>query len=234
MRLIQLKEQYDFETLLVDSKSEMEIAMQLMHWTNSRWEHNGDNQPSKNDALTILKEAGSGSQFRCVEYGIVLSASLNAMGIPARVIGLKTEAVETTKYGAGHVATEAYIKNLDKWVFLDAQMNYVPYVKGVPLNAAEYMQAIIHQRELLELYNANGKINAITAKYRIDWVVKYLFYLNARFDATEANEKCQGKSHLMLVPEGAKEPTVFQRDNPIDYCLYTRNLKDFYPKPLVK
>jgi hypothetical protein len=35
----------------------------------------------------------------------------------------------------------------------------------------------------------------------------------------------------MLVPLGAKNPTVFQIKYPLDYLIYTNSLKDFYQIP---
>jgi hypothetical protein len=44
-------------------------------------------------------------------------------------------------------------------------------------------------------------------------------------------KKINGKSHLMLVPSGAKEAGIFQITNKIDYCFYTNSLNDFYAPP---
>src|SRR5690606_22998737 len=92
--LAELREQYPIEKLVKDAKDDQEKALRILHWVHSQWPHNGDNQPSKSDALTILKEAKSGKNFRCVEYGIVSAACLNAIGLKARVLALKTKDVE--------------------------------------------------------------------------------------------------------------------------------------------
>lgn len=231
--LVTLNHQYQLPTLVASAQSDTEQALILLNWTHRRWKHNGSNTPSQSDALTILEEAAQGQQFRCVEYGIVLSETLNATGIPARVLRLRTKDVETTKYGAGHVVAEAYLPDLNKWVFMDGQMNYVPFLNGIPLNAVEYQQAIAEHQNEVELRNTHGAIDRKEAKGMMKWVEEYLFYFTARFDATAQNTKCQGKSQLMLVPLGAKNPTVFQRNDPIDYCLYTNNEQDFYRKPVV-
>jgi len=100
----------------------------LLNWTNKRWEHSGNNTPKESDAISILKEAETGKKFRCVEYAIVLSSALKSIGIPARTLGLKTKDVDKTRYGAGHVVTEAYLTDFNKWIFLDGQMNYAPFL----------------------------------------------------------------------------------------------------------
>ena len=229
--LIELNKKYKLDELTSNAKSDIEKAMILLDWTNSRWSHNGTNQPKKNNALNILKEAKEGKNFRCVEYGTVLSATLNSNGIPARILGLKTKEIEKAKSGAGHVVTEAYISDLKKWIFLDPQINYIPFLNGIPLNAIEYQNAIIHHRTEIKLRNLNGKFNQWKALSKINWVSKYLFYFDTRFDTSEKRMKCNGKSKIMLVPIGEKKPTISQIKHKIENCIYTNNIKDFYKKP---
>lgn len=229
--LAKLRAKYGLDQLTEKADSDMEKAMILLNWTSNRWKHNGSNRPKKSDALTILAEVDDGKSFRCVEYGIVLAATLNSIGIPARTLGLKTKDVETSKYDAGHVVSEAYIPQFNKWVFMDGQVNYVPYLDDVPLNATEYQNAIFHHRDKLELRNINGTLSKRQANKQIKWVAKYLFYFDTLFDASKSGEKCKGKSKLMLVPLQEKKPTTFQIEYKIDNCLYTNNLKDFYKEP---
>ena len=47
------------------------MALRLLHWVHMRWQHDGLNEPTRRDALTILREARDGKNFRCVEYAIV-------------------------------------------------------------------------------------------------------------------------------------------------------------------
>lgn len=60
-----------------------------MNWVHHQWRHDGGNEPIKNDAISILEEARTGKNFRCVEYGTVVTACLNAVGLNSRVLGLK-------------------------------------------------------------------------------------------------------------------------------------------------
>jgi hypothetical protein len=66
-------------------------------------------------------------------------------------------------------------------------------------------------------------------------VYPYLYYLDVPFDNREGpgkvKEKQLNSSHLMLVPEGAKQPTVFQKKWPISNMLYTHHVADFYAPP---
>ena len=232
--LQKLKMNYNLDKLVNHAKSDLEKALILLNWTNNRWEHNGFNKPQNYDAISILKEAKEGKRFRCVEYGIVLSATLNSIGIPTRTLGLKTKDVETRKYGAGHVVSEAYIPELKKWVFMDGQINYIPFLNNTPLNAVEYLNAIINHRDQIELKNVNGTFDRKKTKKKIEWVAEYLFYFNTKFDSSGKRTKCMGKSNLMLVPLNEKNPKIFQINNKIDYCIYTNNIKDFYKEPKIQ
>jgi len=230
IELKRLRSEYKLDELIKFAKSDLEKAKILLNWTNSRWKHNGSNKPKKSAALTILKEAQNGKNFRCVEYGIVLSETLNSIGIPSRVIGLKTKYVETAKSYAGHVATESYISEINKWVFLDPQMNYIPYLNEIPLNTVEYQKAISVNRDKIRLVNLKGILNKKKSKSITKWIYKYLYYFDISFGQRE-NRKCHGKSKLMLVPVNSKKPKIFQIKNKIDNCIYTNNINNFYVKP---
>ena len=215
-------------------KTDLERLCEIMNWTSKQWKHSGVNTPSKSDALTILKEAREGKRFRCVEYGTVLSASLNAIGIKARTLGLETKFIETAKAGAGHVLAEAYLPDLGKWVVADAQFNVIPTLNGLPLNAVEFQKAIA-SGEKFQLIDRNGAVERSRAQRYLRFIPAYLYYFNIRFDCRQGLSidrlQIEEKSSLMLVPVGAKNPTVFQITSVIDNCLYTHSTGDFYRKP---
>ena len=228
-----LNEKYRLNLMITDSKNDIDKAFILMDWTHNQWKHNGNNNSKESNALNILERANNGERFRCVEYGIVLSATLNSISILTRTLGLKTKDVETTKYGAGHVVSEAYIPDLKKWVFMDPQINYIPYLNGIPLNAVEYQKAIIENKQAIELRNHNGVIDKEKAFGQINWIGKYLYYFDVSFDSSKNRINCHKKNKLMLVPINAKEPTVFQINSKMTNYLYTNNLNDFYKEPKI-
>ncbi len=233
--LRKLRNDYQLEQLVSGCKADTGKILDVLNWTSQQWEHNGSNTPTKSDALTILKEAQEGKQFRCVEYGIVANTALNSLGIRARTLGLKTRDVEKVRRGAGHVVAEVYSKDLGKWIYIDPQFNIMPVLNGTPLNGVEFQQAIYSRDAGLKLINKQGEIGKTDAENYIKWVGKYLYYFDILFDQQNLNsEKYQsvnGKTKLMLVPAGSTEPDVFQRKYPITYCHYTHSLNDFYQKP---
>ena len=233
--LRKLRKEYKLDLLVEDKTSEYDKIKAICGWTNKQWEHNGSNSPSKQDALTILKEAHEGKMFRCVEYGIVAAAALNSIGVPARPLSLKTRDVEKVMRGAGHVVAEAYSKEYDKWIFIDPQFNIVPTLNGIPLNGVEFQKEIFNKNPGLKLINDQGELSKDLAAGYIKWIGKYLFYFDILFDQKTLEgskfKTIEGKTKITLVPLGYKEPRVFQRNNKIDYSHYTNSLNDFYRKP---
>jgi hypothetical protein len=233
--LRELRNKYDLELLVSAQPSEFERIKSVLDWTNKQWEHNGSNSPSKSDALTILKEAKEGKQFRCVEYGIVATAALNSIGIRARTLGLKTRDVEKVRRGAGHVVSEVYSKELDKWIFIDPQFNIIPVVNEMPLSGVEFQKEIYAKNVNLKLINKQGELSQQDSENYINWIGKYLFYFDILFDQQNLSsskfQSINGMTKLTLVPVGCKEPRIFQRHSKIDYSYYTNSLNDFYRKP---
>jgi len=233
--LRELKNKYNIELLVNGEKSDIDKIKSILDWTSKQWEHNGSNNPTKQDALTILKEAQEGKRFRCVEYGIVATAALNSVGIPARTLGLKTRDVEKVMRGAGHVVSEVYSKELDKWIFIDPQFNIIPTLNGYPLNGVEFQKEIFNKNASLKLINKQGELTKEDSEQYIKWVGKYLFYFDVLFDQKTLNSSklrtINGMTKITLVPVGYKEPRIFQRRYIIDYSYYTNSLNDFYRKP---
>ena len=226
-----LRSKYPIDSLVSGAKTDTEKALRILHWVHNQWQHDGNNEPQKNDAISILDEAKKGKNFRCVEYGIVATACLDAVGLKARTLALKTKNVETTRSGAGHVLLEVYLNDLKKWALLDGQWDIMPVLNNIPLNAVELQKAIAENYKNLEIRTSSG----VTKSQYVDWVYPYLYYFDISFDNREGTgidrKKINAKNSLMLVPLGAKNPTIFQITHKIDYCIYTHSLKDFYAPP---
>lgn len=233
--LRKLRNTYKLDILTKGQEKEFDRILSILDWSSKQWEHNGQNSPTKQDALTILKEASEGRQFRCVEYGIVATSALKSIGIPARTLGLKTRDVEKVMRGAGHVVTEVYLKEYDKWIFIDPQFNIVPTLNGNPLNGVEFQKAIYNKNVNLKLINKQGELNQADSQNYIKWIGKYLFYFDVLFDQSTLNsdnfKSINGMTKLTLVPLGYKEPRIFQRRSKINYSYYTNSLNDFYKRP---
>lgn len=224
--LKRLRNQYGLDKIVADGSGDYEKLRAVCAWVHRRWEHHGDNKPQNSDPISILQEAKQGKRFRCVEYAIVTSGCLNALGIPSRVLALKTADVQTRKSGAGHVVAEAYLRDLDKWVLVDGQWDVIPLLGETPLSAVELQDALAQELPSLTVSSRS----AADGEAYFRWIGRYLFYfdvgLDNRYDVSERSSK-----KLMLVPVGADEPKVFQRTRPIRNVIYTHSVRAFYAKP---
>lgn len=229
-----LKTTYPLEVSKITS--DMEKVLYVLNWTNSRWKHSGNNSPKKNDAISILQEAKEGGRFPCFAYAIVLRDQLNALGFKARTVYLKTKDAKTRKGSPGHVATEVYIDDLEKWVFVDGQFNVMPTLDGIPLNAIEFQEAITTNFDNFKL-KSFGNADTVTSKINyVNFIYDYLYYIDTTLDNRYEADKqftIDDKRSLMLVPKGAENLDYidfWKMD--VDYCKYTHSAKTFYAKPI--
>jgi transglutaminase-like putative cysteine protease len=227
--LERLRRQYALDSVLAGARSDFERIRMLSRWVRGRWEHNGDNVPHRPDPLSILAEASTGKQFRCVEYSEVLAAALSASGIPARVLHLKTADSETRESGAGHVVAEAWMRDQGKWVMVDGQFDVIPMSGDTPLNAVEFQQAIATHARGLKVASFSG---TPTKRY-VGWVTPYLFYFDVNPEYWVTGVAAHA-APLMLVPLGVSPPVVFQRRFPLGGFRITHSVEEFYASPVKK
>jgi transglutaminase-like putative cysteine protease len=218
--LTRLRTRYALDGLLEGATTDRDKVRAVSAWVHSRWQHDGSNRPAKNDPISILEEAAAGKRFRCVEYASVLSASLNAVGIPARVLGLMTADAATRKSGAGHVLVEAWLADHAKWMIIDPQWDAAAVRNGVPLNAVELQAALASHARDLRLDHGDRYAK---------WLAPYLFYFTLHVDQRLQN--VEDRRQLILVPVGAPKITMFQRSDPIANAVFTSSLAVFYRAP---
>ena len=226
--LTTLRNEYRLDTLIFDCKTEFEKVIKVQSWVQSRWKHDGDNRPEKDDALYILKEAEKGKRFRCVEYGTVTKQCLASLGLKIRTLGLMTKDIDDVKSGAGHVVNEVYLKDLNKWIFIDPQWDIITISDSIPLSAIE-LQNCISSDKYFDIVNPN---NTTTKGEYKKWIGPYLYF----FTITINNQKLSiwdrivgNKKQLTLLPIGATEPKYFQKIMRINTTYFTNSIKDFYP-----
>ena len=112
----------------------------MLAWVHAQWDHANDHVEDP-DALNVLERVDAGARFACIEYSIVLSQALNAVRIPARRVDVR-QANHHVGVGRGHVVSEAWIDDLDRWVLLDGQNGaYWVDAGGNPLGVRELQRA---------------------------------------------------------------------------------------------
>ena len=227
-----LRKEYPLEKVIKNDRNDMQRILSILNWTHHQWKHDGNRSPKKNDAISILNEVKEGARFPCFAYAIVLRDQLTAHGFKARTIYLKTKDAEIRKGSPGHVATEVYLNDQKKWVFIDGQFNVMPTLNGKPLNAVEFQHALSNNYDQVVLASKD-KVDKL--EYT-DFVYVYLYYFDTALDNRSlpaADQfKLEGKRSLMLVPVGAPNlQYVSFWDTKVNYCVYTNSIKDFYAQP---
>jgi hypothetical protein len=225
-----LKIKYQLEKVVSNAKSDFEKILKITKWISNLWQHDGNNTPQKYDPISILDEVvENGQRFRCVEYGVVIYGCLTALGLPSRKLCLKTSDVETREYGAGHVVTEVFLKDINKWVFIDGQWGIIPTLGGTPLNGVELAQALNE----LEKYRDQLKLISLKSQNTKDeeyykWIKEYLFFFDFTYWQNENGAMLP--KNIMLTPIGAKKPAVFQIIYPLQIDTFTHSAIDFYQR----
>lgn len=122
--------------------SAWETAKALLTWVHTRWEHANDHV-EQIDAVHVLERVAAGERFACVEYSIVLTQALNAVGIPARRVFLYSRD-HHVGLGRSHVVSEAWIDDLGRWVILDGQNGaFWSTQEGDPLGLPSLRRALL-------------------------------------------------------------------------------------------
>ena len=178
--LTELRTLYRLDDLVSGSRDQYEALRRLLAWVHSLWEHDGNQKPTHPDPLTILEEASQGRRFRCVEYSIVMAAAATALGMPARVLSLKTEDVGTGAPNGAHVVAEVWLQQLRKWVFTDGQFAAIPELQDGPLSAVEFKEALPVVRHDLVSKTRIARRSRLDRYLR--WIEPYFYSLNCRID----------------------------------------------------
>lgn len=218
-----LREEFQIDQVITGSTDDLDRLRRLCFWVCQQWKHNGWSEPSQSDPVSILREVRQGKRFRCVEYAIVLAGVCQSVGLPARVVGLMTEDVETAQWNAGHVVAEVYLPDRQKWVMADGQWGAIPMSGQTPLSVVEFEDLLGHA--------APGTLSILdcpegwTNSY-FRWIRPYLFYVSVPVDA---RVKASNWRRVILVPPGSPPPRVFQRTGSVGDVVYTSFPADLYP-----
>ncbi|EEG78850.1 transglutaminase-like domain-containing protein [Dethiobacter alkaliphilus] len=228
----QLRAEYSLDDVTRGIEDEFERVAALAGWVNSRWSHSGSNMPLSSNPLDILREADEGASFRCVEYSVVMVGASQAMGMPARVMGLKTSHAATARLGAGHVVAEVWLDDYQKWVVADPQLGYVFRADGVPLSAVELGEALARGPGTVEVLSAEGPVGWLQKTPYLLFMGPYLFHFDTQYDQRVfLPEDERKKGGLMLVPEGAPDLKKFQGQPLFNNFDYTSSVDTFYVAP---
>lgn len=210
------------------ASNDLERVRRVTSHVHRMWEHDGGGRARKQDPVSIVQEAGKGGRFSCVEYATLVAACLNAIGIPARELSLMMPDVETSLIGGGHMAAEAWLADQKAWVFVDAQEDVVPAVRGEALSAVGFQKALAERSRDMSLRGEAGEMGE-PIRYPIE-LAESLYYFRARLENRVAKDRPYTGA-LLLLPAGVEQPKVFQRWLPLQGDIATRSLDAFYAAP---
>lgn len=228
--LVELKKLVNID--LSTTNDEIEKIKILCGYAHTLFPHDGMNEPSSFDPITIINEAKQGQSFRCVEYSFIAACLCWAYGIKARTLSLKTSDVETREFGAGHVVLEFWSPENSKWVMVDVEAGCMFTCNNIYLSGLELGNAIENNFDI-KLVHVNGSVvpTEENIKQYIEWMRQYMYFYDTMlcqiYTTNQENNPLKDK-RIMLVPNGVKNPTVFQKVLPIPNTLYTHCVKDFY------
>ena len=121
------------DKLISKKRTDFNQALEIAKFTSEAWGHDGFNSnPKKQDALTILKLADQGASFACVQFASVFVQLCQSVGIPARVLQVRTKHPDLGSSGHGHVTAEYFDCKMGKWIWMDPQIHsYAIYKNNI-------------------------------------------------------------------------------------------------------
>lgn len=209
-----------------DTSSETKYVTSSLAWVNAQWDHDGMNEPPKTfNALDILNSVYTKKEkYRCVEFGLVLSEVLESSGFVTRSLSLRANDVAYGGFGSGHVVSEVWLNELNKWIFLDGQFGVYITKAGddMPLSYYEiFQQKAGGQWPQLQIHFVKAPENPQKA------VSDYKAFLSRYFGHITTSQGT-GKPRISLLLDAKEMPLTFQ-GLPLDGGLATKDASLFYP-----
>lgn len=224
---------YVFERAKFANVTEPQLFIEVMDWVASQWQHDGLNEaPQGMSSLDILKAVHQqGERYRCVEYGKVMADILSAMGHHSRQVGLQSTDVAYGGWGKGHVATEVWSNDLNKWIFFDPQFSIYAQHNGEFLNIHDmYLlkQQGKYQQISFVVTNNFAKANDVNLQEYYDGYSAFLGnYFGYHVSSQLFNDK---KQSTVLLMEANKPFLTFQGMGANNTKLFTKEVDIAYPK----
>lgn len=138
--LQQLKNDYKLNDVVKDSKDDFEKALKLMEWVHSKMKYSKGSISTKEDALSILKEAENNT-LSDKDFAIVYSQCAASMGIYARRGEFRVKNSQRDGKDSYYKVCEIWSDKYNKWIMLDVVNNCYMVSGGKPLSAVEILNS---------------------------------------------------------------------------------------------
>lgn len=136
--MVELREKYSLEDVIADKEKDFEKFIALRNWVQTRWEVHGYDQISeKNNSLKILEAASEGKLFQCWYYATVFVQCATSLGFKARRLAIGINPACVRPGNTGHIISEIWSEDLQKWIVMDADMNGHYEFHGIPQGALD-------------------------------------------------------------------------------------------------
>lgn len=221
-----LREKYQLRKIIEEGRTEFDKIRLLLDWVANRWEHKGDNMAKERNALFILAAAEKGERFCCANYADVLENCLNALGYPARFVGLMKMGGAFGS-GKGHGGVEVWSNQYQKWILLDGQNDAWWESGGIPLSAYECRNLFVNGKDdEMNFVGQHQKFDYPAMKP--EWSV-YFCHLRYSYNNSYFKTISPGQSLSFEFLSNRIMPELFFQGWP-DNTQVTDNYEDAYPR----
>ncbi|GAA0726770.1 lipoprotein [Clostridium malenominatum] len=139
--LQRLKNKYDLDEVVKDSKDDFEKAIKLMNWVSNKMKYSKSSLSTKTDALTLLQQAENKNSLSDKDYAIVYSQSASSLGMFARRGEFRIENSQQDGEKSYYKVCEIWSDKYSKWIMLDVVNNSYIESNGIPLSAIEVLNS---------------------------------------------------------------------------------------------
>ncbi|MBI3259940.1 MAG: hypothetical protein HYZ54_10765 [Ignavibacteriae bacterium] len=216
-------------SLSIKDLNDPEVFIKVMEWVSTRWKHNSFNEPPQNaSSLDILMMAQKGTEFRCLEYGKVVSDVLLSYGYISRIIGMNSKDIAYGSLGMGHAASEVWSNTFQKWIFIDPQFCVYAKYHGEYLNYYDmYLlrkQGKFKQIEFV-ISDAFLKNNGLKKQ---EVIAQYRKFLDPYFGYLMCNYTRSGNVSLISLSLEATDQFITSQGLTARSVVFTQNPRDMY------
>lgn len=222
--------------------NELSQVFNLLHWVHNLIKHDGNsNNPSLKNAIDLINTCkAEGRGVNCRMLAIILNECYLSLGIKSRYI---TCMPREEKFDDCHVINMVYIKDLEKWIWIDPTFDaYVMDDKGNLLGVQEVRERLVKGQPLVLNADANWNRENLQTKqgYLENYMAKNLYRLETPM-ASEYNSETWTKggsiTYIELLPLDALEQTPQKKESTltnsgVKFIQYkTNNPNLFWTKP---
>lgn len=145
--------------------------------------------------LKLLKYAKEKNiRLNCINHAIIFNAILLSFSIYSRCLWCMPMDISNLEF---HVVNIAYVRKLQKWVFLDVSKNIICYKERIPLGPAEIRKSLVDNEKI----EFNYLVEPWNAKVQNEYYKIYLTKNMFRFGAFAFNSASSNMEHYIYFNE---------------------------------